>query len=124
MAIYIDEQRESRRWFDYGTLIGLRVLMAGSLDGPGSFAGPTKVLVSSDSEARAWVDRYADLGYVQIKIYSSIKPELVPAIVNEAHKRGLRVSGHIPAHMTAEQALRAGFHEIQHANFLFLNFWA
>jgi (2Fe-2S) ferredoxin len=87
--------------------------MAGFLDGPGPFAGPTKVLVSTDSAARAWIDRYAAMGYVQTKVYSSIKPELVPAIVDESHKRGLRVSGHIPNGMTAEQAVRAGFDEIQ-----------
>ena len=56
-------------------------------------------------------------------MYSSIKPELVPAIVDQAHKRGLRVSGHVPAFMTAEEVVRLGFDELQHANFLFLNFW-
>jgi len=70
------------------------------------------------------VRRFAAHGYVQIKIYSSVKPELVPPIIDEAHKHGLRVSGHVPAFMTAEQAVMAGYDEIQHANFLFLNFWA
>ena len=69
------------------------------------------------------VDHYADLGYVQIKIYSSVKPELVPVIIDEAHKRGMRVSGHVPAGMTAEQFVRDGADEIQHMNFVFLNFW-
>jgi hypothetical protein len=35
----------------------------------------------------------------------------------------MRVSGHVPAFMTAEQAVKAGYDEIQHENFLFLNFW-
>src|SRR5689334_4469051 len=123
MANDFDElQRRRHRWDD-GSLLGPRVLMAGFLDGPGPFRGPTKVLVSTDSEARAWIDRYAATGYIQTKVYSSIKPELVPAIVDESHKLGLRVSGHIPNGMTAEQAVRAGFDEIQHANFWFLNFW-
>jgi imidazolonepropionase-like amidohydrolase len=51
-----------------------------------------------------------------------MKPELVPAIVDEAHKHGLRVSGHVPAYMTAEQVVKLGFDEVQHANFLMLNF--
>ena len=46
----------------------------------------------------------------------------MPPIVAEAHKRGLRVSGHVPAFMTAEQVVRLGFDEIQHVNFLVLNF--
>lgn len=123
MANDVDElQRRRHRWDD-GSLLGPRLLMAGFLDGPGPFRGPTKVLVSTDSEARAWIDRYAAMGYIQTKVYSSIKPELVPAIVEESHKLGMRVSGHIPNGMTAEQAVRAGFDEIQHANFWFLNFW-
>lgn len=111
-----------RSAFDAGKLIGPRVSLAGILDGPGPFAGPTKALVDTEEEVRAWIDRYASLGYEQVKVYSSITPALVPAIVEAAHARGLRVSGHVPAFMTAEQAVRAGYDEIQHANMLFLNF--
>lgn len=111
-----------RRW-DAGAAIGPRLVLAGFIDGPGPYAGPTKVLVDNEADARAWVNRYADLGYAQIKVYSSLKPELVPPIIAEAHRRGLRVSGHIPNGMTAEECVRLGFDELQHANFLFLNFW-
>ncbi|HEX7680433.1 MAG TPA: amidohydrolase family protein, partial [Thermoanaerobaculia bacterium] len=82
-----------------------------------------KVLVDNEEQALAAVDNYAKFGYEQIKIYSSVKPELVPVIVRRAHEHGLRVSGHIPAFMRAEDAVRAGYDEIQHTNFLFLNFW-
>ncbi len=105
-----------------GKEIGTRIILAGIIDGRGPFQGPTKVLVSTEAEARAAVDNYKRLGYVQIKIYSSVKPELVPAIVDEAHKNGLRVSGHIPAEMTAAQCVELGYDEIQHVNFLILNF--
>src|SRR5262249_25648068 len=37
-------------------------------------------------------------------------------------KNGMRVSGHIPAEMTAAQCVKLGYDEIQHANFLMLNF--
>jgi imidazolonepropionase-like amidohydrolase len=97
-------------------------VLAGIVDGRGPFQGPTKVLVSTEAEARAAVDNYKRLGFVQIKIYSSVKPELVPAIIDEAHKNGLRVSGHIPAEMTAAQCVELGYDEIQHVNFLILNF--
>jgi hypothetical protein len=96
-------------------------VLAGFIDGPGPYQAPVKVLASTPEEARQWVDRYADLGYVQIKIYSSVKPDLVPVIIEEAHKRGLRVSGHIPSGMIAEQFVREGADEIQHMNFIFLN---
>ena len=35
----------------------------------------------------------------------------------------MRVSGHVPAGMTATQFVLAGADEIQHMNFVFLNFW-
>lgn len=123
MANDTDELMERRKRFDEGSLVGPRIFMAGFMDGSGPFAGPTKVLVDTEQQARDAVNHYADLGYVQIKVYSSIKPELMPAIIDQAHKRGLRVSGHVPAFMTAEQFVKLGADEIQHMNFVFLNFW-
>jgi cytosine/adenosine deaminase-related metal-dependent hydrolase len=123
MANDTDFLIDLRKKWDSGAAIGPRVVMAGIIDGPGKFAGPTKVLVDTEEQARAAVDNYAKLGYEQIKIYSSVKPELVPVITRAAHDHGLRVSGHIPAFMRAEEAVRAGYDEIQHTNFLFLNFW-
>ena len=112
-----------RRRIAEGKEIGTRIVIAGIIDGRGPFQGPTKVLVSTEAEARAAVDNYKKLGYVQIKIYSSVPPAIVPAIIDEAHKNGLRVSGHIPAEMTADQCVRLGYDEIQHVNFLVLNFF-
>ncbi len=106
-----------------GKEIGTRIVLAGIIDGRGPYQGPTNVLVSTEAEARAAVDNYKRLGYVQIKIYSSVPPAVVPAIIDEAHKNGLRVSGHIPAEMTASQCVELGYDEIQHINFLILNFF-
>jgi len=108
--------------FDAGEEIGPRVIMTGFMDGRGPYAGPTKVFVDTEEEARAAVENYARLGYTGIKIYSSIRPEIVPAIIRLARAKGLRVGGHVPAFMTAEQFVRAGADELQHVNFLFLNF--
>jgi len=118
----IDELGKLNKHILAGEQVGPRIVMAGLIDGPGPFEGPVKVLAATPEEARERVDHYADLGYVQIKIYSSVKPELVPVIIEEAHKRGLRVSGHVPSGMTADQFVRDGADEIQHMNFVFLNF--
>ena len=122
LANDIEGLLEMREAFREGRMVGPRVIMGGFMDGPGPFAGPTKVLVDTEAEAREWISRYAEMGYEQIKIYSSIDTALVPAIAEAVHEHGLRLSGHIPAFMTAEEAVRAGFDEIQHANMLFLNF--
>jgi len=108
--------------FGDGSLIGPRLVLAGLIDAPGPYQVPTGVLANTEAEVRHAVNRYADLGFEQIKVYSSMKPELVPVIIAEAHRRGLRVSGHVPAFMTAEQVVRLGFDEVQHVNFVMLNF--
>ena len=123
MGNQIDELTKLRQQIDGGTQIGPRVVLAGFIDGPGPYEGPIKVLAATPEEAKQRVDHYFDLGYVQIKIYSSVKPELVPIIATEAHRLGMRVSGHVPAGMTASQFVLAGADEIQHMNFVFLNFW-
>lgn len=122
LANDMDSLMAMRARFDAGTEIGPRVLMAGFLDGRGPYQGPTKVFADSEEEARKNVDMYAKNGYVQIKVYSSLKPELVHPIAEMAHSHGMRVSGHVPAFMTAEQFVNAGADEIQHMNFIFLNF--
>lgn len=122
MANDIDQLGAMQRRFDEGSEIGPRVLKAGFVDGRGPYQGPTKVFADSEQEAKDDIDRYAKLGYVQVKIYSSIKPELVPAIARMGHEHGMRVSGHVPAFMTAQQFVEDGADEIQHMNFIFLNF--
>jgi imidazolonepropionase-like amidohydrolase len=117
-----EDLMKTRGRFDQGTEIGPRVIMAGFIDGRGPYQGPTKVFADNEDEARKDVDNYARLGYVQIKVYSSLKPELVPKIAEMAHSHGMRLSGHVPAGMSAEQFVMAGADEIQHMNFIFLNF--
>jgi imidazolonepropionase-like amidohydrolase len=113
-------QRVAR--FDNGSELGPHVLKAGIIDGTGELAGPTKMRVDTAEQAIQDVDWYADHDYAQIKIYSSVKPELVPIIADHAHARGMRVSGHVPAFMSARQFIENGADEIQHLNFIELNF--
>ncbi|MGA8097335.1 MAG: amidohydrolase family protein, partial [Candidatus Cybelea sp.] len=108
--------------FESGELLGPRVIIAGLMDGTGQFTAPIGTTTATPDQATAQVQMWKKLGAVQIKIYSSMDPKLVPVIVKEAHGLGMRVSGHIPAGMLAQDAVHEGFDEIQHVNFLFLNF--
>lgn len=108
--------------FNSNQIIGPRIVaFCGIIDGPGPFANQRNVVENLD-EGLAEVQAYNDLGYQQIKLYSSIKPEWVKPMADKAHQLDMRVSGHIPAYMTASQAIDAGYNEIQHMNMLFLNF--
>jgi imidazolonepropionase-like amidohydrolase len=118
----IEELKHLQDRWAAGDAIGPRVWKAGFIDGRGPFQAPTGLYADDAEQARADVNRYADLNYIQIKLYSSLKPELVPEIVKAAHARGLRVSGHIPNGMIARQFVEDGADELQHINFIFLNF--
>lgn len=124
MGSDIDELHHLQERWDQGSAIGPRVFKAGFIDGHSPFQAPVGLYADTVEEAVAAVNRYADLGYIQIKVYSSLKPELMPAIIKTAHERGLRVSGHIPNGMIASEFVAEGADEIQHINFIFLNFLA
>jgi hypothetical protein len=120
----IDELKHLQDQWDSGAAIGPRVWKAGFIDGHGPFQAPTGLYADTAEEAQDDVNHYADLGYIQIKLYSSLNPDFVPGIVKTAHARGLRVSGHIPNGMIASQFVEDGADEIQHINFIYLNFLA
>jgi hypothetical protein len=118
-----DTLQAIKKRIESGEEIGPRIITTGFMDGRGPYAGPTKMFVDTQAEAQTAIDFYAKNGYEGIKIYSSIKPELVPTIIKLAHAKGLRVSGHVPAFMNAQQFIEAGADEMQHINFVFLNFF-
>lgn len=106
-----------------GITIGPRVIPAGFIEGLSNFSAKSGIVASNIDEVRTAIDWYAQRGYPQIKIYNSFRPEWVPEAVKYAHQRGLRVSGHVPAFMRAEDVVLAGFDEIQHINQVMLNFF-
>lgn len=107
-----------------GTIIGPRMeIISGLIDAKDPMAAPTGTLISNVEEGKKAIRDFAAKGYQQIKLYSSIKPEWVKPLCDEAKKSGLRVCGHIPAYMTATEAVHAGYDEITHMNMLALNFF-
>ena len=116
--------QQVRAAFDSGDVIGPRSFAAGFIDRKSPYSAPTGRLAESLEDALGMVREYAEAGYPQIKIYSSIEPEWVKPIAAAAHENGMRLSGHIPSYMTARQAVLDGFDEIQHINMVFLNFLA
>jgi hypothetical protein len=106
-----------------GKVLAPRTILGGFIEGPGAWAGPSDALAQNEAEARALVAMYDSLGYRQIKLYNLLHPDYVPTIAAEAKKRGMRLSGHIPRGMSIPVAINLGFDEINHAAFLFSNFF-
>lgn len=119
-----DKLDDFKQRYDDGAAIGPRVFRFGFIEGRNEKAASSKITAETVDEARAGVKFFVDRKYDGIKIYNSMKPELVPVITAAAHKAGLKVTGHIPVHMLANEAVRAGYDGIEHINMLFLNFFA
>jgi imidazolonepropionase-like amidohydrolase len=110
--------------YDEGTAIGPHLYRMGFIEGRGEKAASSKITAETPDEAKAGVKFFLDRHYDGIKIYNSVKPELVPVITAAAHAAGKQVTGHIPVHMLAHEAVDAGYDGIEHINMLFLNFFA
>ncbi len=105
-----------------GELLAPNVVPTGFLEGESPYSARNGFVVKDLAGAKAAIDWYAAHGYRQLKIYNSFPKTILKDTVSYAHQRGLRVSGHVPAFLKAEDVVAAGFDEIQHINQLLLNF--
>lgn len=106
-----------------GKLLGPDVVPAGFIEGESKMSARNGFVIKNLDEAKKAVDWYADHSYPQVKIYNSFPKDVLRETAAYAHQRGLRVSGHIPAFMRAQEAVEQGYDEIQHINQLMLNFF-
>ena len=74
--------------------------------------------VTSEAETVAAVRKIKDGGVWGVKFYTSMNPAWIAPGAAEAHKLGLHVSGHVPATMRPLEAVRAGYDELTHLNFV------
>ena len=100
-----------------GKGIGPRLVMAGVVDGSGPLSLGI-IRVDTPEQAREQVQKYKSEGFQQIKIYSSVKPEILKVVTTEAHRLGMTVTGHIPVGMDAIQGVEDGMDQINHAMYL------
>jgi hypothetical protein len=105
-----------------GQVLSPQIVPSGFLEGKSAFSSKLGIVVQTLDEAKAAVDWYAQRGYRHLKIYNSFPREHLRDTVAYAHQRGMRVSGHVPAFMRAQDVVERGFDEINHINQVMLNF--
>ncbi|MCE7993306.1 MAG: amidohydrolase family protein [Roseivirga sp.] len=103
--------------------LGPDILLAGMTDGAG-IMGNGVIRATTPEEAREVVAMYCDKGYKQIKIYTSIEPDVLKVLAEEAHKRGITLTGHVPRAVgNTIAAVESGMNQLSHrALFLSLLF--
>ena len=90
------------------------------IDRKDPLAAQGALTVSSAEEAIAAVDKIKAAGLWGVKFYTSMNPAWIAPAAAEAHKLGLHVHGHVPAGMRPLDAVRAGYDEVTHINFILM----
>src|SRR6267154_2880428 len=86
---------EIKKLIDAGKMIGPKMhITAPYLEGVGSFTPVMHELTGPD-DARRMVNFWADEGATSFKAYMNITRDELRAAIEEAHKRGLKVTGHL-----------------------------
>jgi imidazolonepropionase-like amidohydrolase len=103
-----------------GQLLFPHVYPSSLIDGKGPYAAQVANLASSEAEAIALVDKAKANGFTGVKFYGTFNPAWLPASIQEAHKLGLHVHGHIPAGIRPMDAINDGYDEITHINWIIM----
>ena len=102
---------------DRGELPGPHIDVTGPyLEGAHSYFLQMHQLSSAD-EARQFVDYWADRGVTSFKAYMNITRAELKAAVDAAHKRGIKVTGHLCS-VTYKEAAEAGIDDLEHGFFV------
>jgi imidazolonepropionase-like amidohydrolase len=90
------------------------------IDGKGPYTAQVANVANSQDEAIALVDKAKEKGFTGVKFYGTLNPDWLKASIDEAHKLGLHVHGHIPAGIRPMDAIKAGYDEITHINWIIM----
>ena len=107
---------EIKKLIDAGRMIGPKMhITAPYLEGAGAFT-PVMHQLTGPDDARRMVNFWADQGATSFKAYMNITRDELRAAVEEAHKRGLKVTGHLCS-IGYREAAEIGIDNLEHGLF-------
>jgi len=102
-----------KREIDGGEAVGPHLHVTGPyLEGPGSWA-PQMTYLRTPEEAVATVNFWADRGVDNFKAYNFLSRAVLKAAIDAAHKRGLKVTGHLCS-IGFREAAALGIDDLEH----------
>ncbi|HRP07131.1 MAG TPA: amidohydrolase family protein [Gemmatimonadales bacterium] len=102
---------------DAGRMPGPRIhLTAPYLTGHGNNGDAVMAVAETPEQARRFVDYWADEGATWLKAYTDISRENLGAAIAEAHRRGLKVTGHLCS-VSYREAVALGIDNLEHGLF-------
>ena len=106
-----------KREIDAGRLVGPHLDVTGPyLEGAGAFFIQNHVIIDPE-DARKEVAFWADQGVNSFKAYMNISRAELGAAIKEAHRRGLKVTGHLCS-VTYPEAVALGIDDLEHGFFV------
>jgi len=111
-AVQVTERRKS------GELLMGEPFISAIIDRKDPLAAQGSEVVTSAEEAIAAVRKIKQAGLWGVKFYTSMNPSWIAPAAAEAHRLGLHVHGHVPAAMKPSEAVKAGYDELTHLNFV------
>lgn len=109
----IDAGRKPGPWID---------ATAPYLQGPGGIGGQMYQLKNVE-DARRMVNFWADAGATSFKAYMDITRDELHAAIEEVHKRGMKITGHLCS-VTYREAAELGIDNLEHSFFVATDFVA
>jgi imidazolonepropionase-like amidohydrolase len=106
-----------KRDIDAGKLPGPHIDVTGPYLEGGTSYFVQMAHLSGPDDARQLVEYWADHGVTSFKAYMNITRDELKAAVDAAHKRGLKVTGHLCS-VTYKEAAEAGIDDLEHGFFV------
>ena len=98
-----------------GKRVGPRILAPGRKLDVATPAWPGSIAAASPDEARQAVLQMKQAGADFIKVYfNDVDPATFKAVMEEAHRNGLKVTGHLPPNLSLQTAFELGLDGMEH----------
>jgi imidazolonepropionase-like amidohydrolase len=108
------EDLEIKKLIDSGRMIGPNMHITGPyLEGVRAVGEHAMHELTGPDDARRMVNFWADQGATSFKVYMNITRDELRAVVEESHKRGLKVTGHLCS-VGYREAAEIGIDNIEH----------
>lgn len=112
---HLSESMSYKEAIHLGLLNGPDIYAAGPLiDGPGDYHPWVAVEIDDAGHAAALVDSLKEQGVDLLKVYFLLKPDVICAVIAEAHRQGLKVTGHIGVRTSWGEAIDCGIDGLNH----------
>lgn len=105
-----------KQQIDSGAMPGPRLELTGPYVNGKPSLFPQMHEVTSPEEARAFVRYWHSVGFTSVKAYIEITPEELRATIDESHKLGMKVTGHLCS-LGFREAAEMGIDNLEHGPF-------